>query len=207
MVSGRWFFNWHKISLSLICQWCHSTCCNSDLFESLGSEDFLSRFCSSGFAPLDDLCVRLDVRIQRVFKFLIQLIRDDCNEVCAKLFGYEPHKLLTVLLNELYPLVQVRRKVVHGPALWEISQQFSAAGIDEFSGAVALSVQLTPHLQSVTGLVSAQCKSPLFQCLGNPCGQECLQVACDVPCIDSSNMLLRQFLVEHRFGLLLTPFE
>ena len=127
--SGR-FLNWHKIPLSLIGQWCRSACCSSDLFESLGSENFLSGFVSSEFAPLNALCVRLDVRIQQMFELVLQFIRDDRNEVCAKLFGYELHKLMTVLSDELHPLVQARREVIHGSALGKVLQSLSATCVD-----------------------------------------------------------------------------
>ena len=77
------------------------------MFESLGSNHFLARLRSSGLAPLDDLRVGLDMCIQWVVELVLQFIRDDSEEIGTELFRYELNELLTVLINQLRPLVQV----------------------------------------------------------------------------------------------------
>ena len=104
---SSWLLNRHDVSLSLISQWGHATCGCSNLFESSGCMSFLARLRISGLAPFDDLRVGLDMCIQWMVEFILQVIRDDHEEIGTELFRYKLDELLTVLTNKLCPLVQV----------------------------------------------------------------------------------------------------
>ena len=67
-----WLLKWHDVSLNLSCQWGHSTSSSSDLFESLGSNNFLVGFRNSEFAPFDNLRVGLDMCMQWMFELVLR---------------------------------------------------------------------------------------------------------------------------------------
>ena len=77
------------------------------MLESLSDENFLARPGCSGLAPLDDLLLGFDMRIQRVVQLVLEFIGTDGKKIGAQLLLDKLHKVLAVLTDKLRPQIDI----------------------------------------------------------------------------------------------------